>query len=116
MSREGAQPVRISVLGSMRISRGGRDVEAGPPRQQAVLAMLALRANQAVSRDELVDGVWGADPPASVVNSVHTYVSSLRRVLEPGRGPRKPGRVLVSVFGLLPIIGAVVFRMRRRRP
>jgi tetratricopeptide (TPR) repeat protein len=59
-----------------------------------VLGMLALRANQAVSRSELIDGMWGEDPPASAVNSVHVYVAGLRRVLEPGRARRAPGQVL----------------------
>ncbi len=56
--------------------------------------MLAIRANQAVSRSELIDGMWGQDPPASAVNSVHVYVSGLRRVLEPRRARRAPGQVL----------------------
>jgi tetratricopeptide (TPR) repeat protein len=56
--------------------------------------MLALRANQAVSRSELIDGMWGEDPPTSAVNSVHVYVAGLRRVLEPDRAHRAPGQVL----------------------
>jgi DNA-binding SARP family transcriptional activator len=56
--------------------------------------MLAIRANQAVSRSELIDGMWGEDPPASAVNSVHVYVAGLRRVLEPRRARRAPGQVL----------------------
>jgi tetratricopeptide (TPR) repeat protein len=56
--------------------------------------MLAMRAGQAVSRSELIDGLWGEDPPASAVNSVHVYVAGLRRVLEPHRARRAPGQVL----------------------
>jgi DNA-binding SARP family transcriptional activator len=56
--------------------------------------MLALRANQAVSRSELIDGMWGEDPPASAVNSVHVHVAGLRRVLEPDRAHRAPAQVL----------------------
>ena len=56
--------------------------------------MLALRANHVVSRSELIDGMWGQDPPASAVNSVHVYVSGLRQVLEPRRARRAPGQVL----------------------
>jgi DNA-binding SARP family transcriptional activator len=56
--------------------------------------MLAMRVNQVVSRSELIDGMWGDDPPASAVNSVHVYVAGLRRVLEPRRAHRAPAQVL----------------------
>ena len=55
-----------------------------------------------VSRGELVDAVWGEEPPASAENGIYTYVAGLRRVLEPsepGRRRRGPGLVLVSSGG-----------------
>jgi DNA-binding SARP family transcriptional activator/tetratricopeptide (TPR) repeat protein len=89
--------LRVEVLGAVRAFRGGGELDLGPPRQRAVLAMLALRANRVVTRDELVDGGWGTDPPASVVNRVHAHVAALRRVVEPDRPRRAPGQVLASV-------------------
>ncbi len=68
----------------------------GQPRQQAVLGILAMRANRVISRSELVDAVWGQDPPASAEGGIYTYVAGLRRVIEPNRSLRGPGRVLVS--------------------
>jgi DNA-binding SARP family transcriptional activator/tetratricopeptide (TPR) repeat protein len=61
-----------------------------------VLGILAMRANRVISRGELVDAVWGADPPASAEGGIYTYVAGLRRVIEPSRTLRGPGRVLVS--------------------
>jgi DNA-binding SARP family transcriptional activator/tetratricopeptide (TPR) repeat protein len=55
-----------------------------------------MRANRAISRGELVDAVWGQDPPASAEGGIYTYVAGLRRVIEPNRSLRGPGRVLVS--------------------
>jgi DNA-binding SARP family transcriptional activator/Tfp pilus assembly protein PilF len=89
-------PLRVGVLGPVRAWLAERELTPGPPRQQAVLAMLAMRANRVVSRDELVDAVWGHDAPASAEGGVHTYVAGLRRVLEPGRSRRGPGQVLAS--------------------
>jgi DNA-binding SARP family transcriptional activator/Tfp pilus assembly protein PilF len=89
-------PVRVGVLGPVRAWLDGRELPPGPPRQQAVLGMLAMRANRVVSRDELVDAVWGQDAPASAEGGVHTYVAGLRRLLEPGRSRRDPGRLLAS--------------------
>ncbi len=68
----------------------------GQPRQQAVLGILAMRANRVISRGELVDAVWGHDPPASAEGGIYTYVAGLRRIIEPNRSLRGPGRVLVS--------------------
>jgi DNA-binding SARP family transcriptional activator len=89
-------PLRVGVLGPVRAWLAERELAPGPPRQQAVLGMLAMRANRVVSRDELVDAVWGQDAPASAEGGVHTYVAGLRRVLEPDRSRRGPGRVLAS--------------------
>jgi DNA-binding SARP family transcriptional activator len=55
-----------------------------------------MRANRVISRGELVDAVWGQDPPASAEGGIYTYVAGLRRVFEPNRSLRGPGRVLVS--------------------
>jgi DNA-binding SARP family transcriptional activator len=95
------QPVslRVGVLGPVRAWFADRELSPGPPRQQAVLGMLAMRANRVVSRDELVDAVWGQQAPASAEGGVHTYVAGLRRVLEPGRTRRGPSQVLASAAG-----------------
>jgi DNA-binding SARP family transcriptional activator len=61
-----------------------------------VFAALAAHANQVVSREELVDAVWGADAPATAMNSVYTYVARLRNRLEPSRPHRARSDLLVS--------------------
>ena len=88
--------LRVSLLGALAATVDGEELTLGPPRQRAVLAVLALRANHVVSRSELIDAVWGEDPPASADNGIHTYVAGLRRLFEPGRVPRAPSAVLLS--------------------
>lgn len=88
--------LRFEMLGPLRAFRGDSELALGWPRQRAVLATLLLRANQVVSRDELIDALWGSDAPATVVNVMHVYVANLRKVLEPGRRSREPGRLLAS--------------------
>lgn len=46
-----------------------------------VLAHLVLRANQVVSTDQLINLVWGEDPPEAARNSLQSYVSHLRTTL-----------------------------------
>jgi len=84
------------VLGPVTAWNGDLELPVGQPRQQAVLGILAMRANRIISRSELVDAVWGQNPPTSAEGGVYTYVAGLRRILEPGRSLRGPGRILVS--------------------
>ena len=78
--------LRYQLLGALAVLRDGRDVDLGPPKQRAVLAVLAQHAGNTVSTDRLLDAVWGDRHPASVSASLQSYVSRLRRVLrsEPG--------------------------------
>src|SRR3984957_922279 len=88
-------PLRVALLGPVRAWRGETELELGAPQRRAVLGLLAARANQSVSRDELIDGIWGDELPARSVNALHVHVSRLRAVLEPGRAHRAPGQVLL---------------------
>ena len=85
-------PLRVGVLGPVTLWRDGREQAAGQPRQLAVLGVLATRANRVVSRGELIDAVWGDQPPASAEGGIYTYVAGLRRVIEPDRPRRDPDR------------------------
>ncbi len=88
------EAVRFELLGPLRAYRGRQELDLGPARQQAVLAALLLSANRAVPAREIVDQVWGDDPPANGANVVQKYVAGLRRILEPDRLPRAAGQLL----------------------
>ena len=49
-----------------------------------MLAALLLRSGEVVPVEELIDAVWGDDPPASAAHSLQAYVSRLRQALPPG--------------------------------
>jgi DNA-binding SARP family transcriptional activator len=85
--------VEFRVLGAVEILVGGRAVDAGHPRQRAVLAVLLLEAGRVVPAESIIDRVWGEEPPASVRNVLYGYVAKLRAVLAAGADPRvKLGR------------------------
>src|SRR5262249_29178302 len=46
-----------------------------------VLAVLLLHANEFVSRERLIDGLWGVAPPATARKAVNVYVPKLRKTL-----------------------------------
>lgn len=78
---------RFAVLGPVQVIVDGEPVPIGSPGARALLMLLVLHANQVVSIDRIIDGLWGDDPPATARTIVHGYVSRLRRVLEPVTGP-----------------------------
>ncbi|RAJ32039.1 transcriptional regulator [Kitasatospora sp. SolWspMP-SS2h] len=91
--------VRITVLGTLTAQVAGAATRLGGPRQRGVLARLLVARGTAVPADRLIDGLWDGRPPAKAVTSLQAYVSNLRRLLEPQRGPRQAARLLVSEAG-----------------
>jgi DNA-binding SARP family transcriptional activator/Tfp pilus assembly protein PilF len=90
------QPLLVRVLGPVEAWQGDQELDLGGPQRQALLGLLAMRSNRVVSRSELIDGIWGQDPPSSAVNALHVHLTRLRRTLEPDRASRAPGQVLLT--------------------
>ncbi|SCG54947.1 BTAD domain-containing putative transcriptional regulator [Micromonospora inositola] len=86
--------LRFEILGPQRAWYADRELDLGPGKQRAVLAVLLLSAGRPVPTGQIVDAVWPEEPPANGPNVVQKYVAGLRRVLEPDRSPRTPGQVL----------------------
>ena len=87
---------QFGILGPLEVSRAGRAVPLGGPRQRAVLALLLVEANRVVSMDRLAEDVWAGHPPEGWVTTLQTYVSHLRQALEPDRARGAAGAVLVT--------------------
>ncbi|MFI6025001.1 BTAD domain-containing putative transcriptional regulator [Amycolatopsis magusensis] len=82
----GVEPgVRLAVLGPLSLCHRGKPVALTAPAVRTVLVLLALQPQRWVSREEIVDAVWGECPPATCPRLVHRYLGQLRALLEPGR-------------------------------
>jgi YVTN family beta-propeller protein len=90
--------VEIRLLGPLEVAADGRPLELGGGRQRALLVVLALRPNQVVSTDALIDALWGEAAPPTAHKALQGLVSQLRRALAPlGEdviATRSPGYVL----------------------
>ena len=91
----GDADIWFDVLGPLRVWRAGTELRPGPRAQRVLLAVLLVHAGQPVPVTDLVDALWGEQPPSSAVNLIHGYVGKLRRLLEPDLPPRADGRWLV---------------------
>ncbi|MFC3542519.1 BTAD domain-containing putative transcriptional regulator [Nonomuraea ferruginea] len=87
----------VRLLGPLEVAdASGARLDPGTRKQRAVLAMLALSPGRPVSLDRLVEELWAGEAPAKATATLQAYVSHLRRVLEPGRRPRTPPRLLLT--------------------
>ena len=89
----------VRLLGSVSASVDGVDLDLGPAGPRSLFAALALRANTVVTRDELTDALWGEHAPRTADGNIYSYVSNLRKVLEPGRSGGRLHDVLVRSRG-----------------
>ncbi|MEU7895951.1 BTAD domain-containing putative transcriptional regulator [Nonomuraea sp. NPDC049152] len=83
MSVRRAPPVRVEVLGPLRLLVDGTPVEVPGPKRRAVLALLALAEGHTVTVDHLVDALWPSEVPESGRQALHNHVSRLRGHLGP---------------------------------
>jgi DNA-binding NarL/FixJ family response regulator/DNA-binding SARP family transcriptional activator len=73
--------VDYRILGPLEVVEGGEPVPLGRPKERLVLAVLLLHANEFVSRERLIDELWGESPPPTAAKAVNVFVSQLRRAL-----------------------------------
>lgn len=95
----GSVRTRFAVLGPVRAWRGDTELALGPPKQRALLALLLTEAGHPVAVHEIVDALWGQEPPDSAVNVVQRHVGALRRLLEPDLPAGGESRWLVRGSG-----------------
>ncbi|GGN21725.1 AfsR/SARP family transcriptional regulator [Streptomyces fuscichromogenes] len=89
-----SERIRFAVLGQIRAVRAEQSVRVGSPQQQAMLAVLLLRSGRSASMQELVDAVWGDEPPHSAAATIRTYAWRLRQTFTESRSQQ---RTLLSV-------------------
>ncbi|WP_405699956.1 NB-ARC domain-containing protein [Streptomyces sp. NBC_01383] len=73
----------FSVLGPVRARRNGETLPSGSPQQRALLTALLLRGGHTATAAELIDAIWGDEPPSQALAAVRTYASRLRKILGP---------------------------------
>lgn len=88
----------LRTLGPLAARRDGEPVDLGPPRQRAVLGVLALSPGVLVHRDTIIDALWAdGSAPVTAVNLVQAYMSRLRRALGIGRSPQEGAAHLTTI-------------------
>src|SRR5437764_11132091 len=73
--------MEFRILGPLEVLEDGRPLALGRLKERIVLAVLLLHANEFVSRERLIDELWGTSPPATARKAVNVYISKLRQTL-----------------------------------
>ncbi|MEW2353974.1 BTAD domain-containing putative transcriptional regulator [Spirillospora sp. NPDC029432] len=71
----------FGVLGPLLVRDGADAVDAGTPKDRAVLAVLLAHAGRPVRAERLVEAVWGDRAPRGGVRNLQVNVHRLRRAL-----------------------------------
>ena len=73
--------LEFSLLGTLLVSRDGAAVPVPAGRQRVLLAALLLGGGQVLQADELIEVLWGLQPPEAARASLRDYVKRLRTAL-----------------------------------
>jgi len=76
--------VSFAVLGQLEVTYAGGPVSLPRPLRRALLALLLVNRNQALTVDEITRGLWTDPAPATARAQVHALVSAVRQALSDG--------------------------------
>ncbi len=88
--------IAIRVLGPMEVTVDSTTADLGGPRQRCVLARLVAAHGRVVSADRLIEDLYADEAPPRALAAIQSYVSHLRRALEPGRTGRTQPSALAT--------------------
>ena len=84
-----APNLSVQLFGNLTIRRGSVTLHAhelGGPKPRQILEILLVQLGRPVSKDRLIELLWGASAPVEALPTLESYVSVLRRHLQPGAG------------------------------
>jgi DNA-binding SARP family transcriptional activator/pimeloyl-ACP methyl ester carboxylesterase len=89
--------LQYELLGPLRVVEGGRDVTPARPKQRALLAMLLLHREEIVPGAQLIEALWGDEPPGTAQTALYGHVSALRKLIGADRIRTRPPGYLLRV-------------------
>ena len=69
------------ILGPLEVSDDGRAVALAAAKLRVLLGVFLLHPGEVLSRERLIDELWGESPPKTATKVLQMYVSHLRKAL-----------------------------------
>jgi len=79
--------VDVRILGPSEVRHDGSPVVLRGAKPRQLLVLLAIRANQPLPSEQLIEELWEENPPPSASTALRVHFGHLRHVLEPDRDP-----------------------------
>jgi DNA-binding SARP family transcriptional activator len=79
--------VELGILGPIEVRQDGAAVPVRGAKPRQLLALFAIRPNQSIAADQLIDELWQGHPPPSAATALRVHIRHLRQVLDVGREP-----------------------------
>lgn len=79
--------MRYEILGPLRVIDTSGQSFISARKIEVVLTTLLIQSGQIVTPDQLMEEIWGCNPPRRATAGLHVYISQVRKFLE------RPGRV-----------------------
>lgn len=98
------ETIRYDILRALRIIGPNGEFSVNAPRVESVLRTLLIRCNEIVSVNQLIDEIWGENPPRRANASLHVHVSNLRKLLD-AVGPGESAALTTHPRGYMLRIG-----------
>jgi DNA-binding SARP family transcriptional activator/ABC-type transport system substrate-binding protein len=89
--------MELRLLGPFEVAEGDRTLVIGGGRQRKLLAILALRANEFVGSERLIEELWGEQPPETAAKALQGYISQLRKTLGHEMVLTRPGGYVLQI-------------------
>ena len=84
----------VRVLGPFEVLEDGRDLTPARPKQRALLALLLLRGGEVVGTDELIEALWGPEPPETAAKALQGTCRASEAARAEAIETRPPGYAL----------------------
>jgi DNA-binding SARP family transcriptional activator len=97
--------ISVRLFGTFEIRRNGATLTAtdlGGCKPRHILEILLLNLGTPVSKTQLIDILWGASASEGAVATLESYVSGIRRAIQPGQTKTGPLRTANSGYVLDP--------------
>jgi DNA-binding SARP family transcriptional activator/tetratricopeptide (TPR) repeat protein len=91
------EKISFRLLGPFDVLVDGVSVDLGGPKQRGLLARLLVNAGRVVSIDRLLDDLWPGATNDGAIASLQSYVSRLRRQLQPMQMARRRDGLITTV-------------------
>ena len=86
--------MEFGILGPLEVHHRGVRLAVRGHKVRTLLAALVVHAGRVLSRDRLLEILWGPQPPEAAPATLQSHVAHLRSALEPGRKRSDAGIVV----------------------